>query len=301
MAEWSAIPELNQKVTELESLAGEKGILISLKKEIPYGTQITCEGAELSGTATFYFSKKKGFSAVNNSKNEVTGTVCNLFLGKSDEQIPFRPRIGSDEAGKGDFFGPLVTAAFYIETEEMEQEILALGIRDSKRLSDKKIGEMARKIRAKWPDHCEIISPSVEKYNNLYSSIGNLNKLLGWMHGRIIADLSKRFHTDKKIEAVVDKFAHESNVTKSVAGLERVKIIAITHGEEAELAVAAASVLARDRFVFLMKKMSEKYELTIPFGAGAHVKVVGKEFISKFGRPRLKEVVKTHFKTAKEI
>lgn len=298
---WSPIPELEKKIASFVPAAAELGVLLSVKKEIPYGVQITCEGPEESGTITFYYSKKKGFSAVENTKSELIAQVSSLFTGKSRELPSFRPRIGSDEAGKGDFFGPLVTAAFYIETEEMEQEILALGIRDSKKLSDAKISQMARQIRAKWPDHCEIISPSVDKYNNLYDSIGNLNRLLGWMHGRILADLSKRHFSGTKIEAIVDKFADESHVTKSVAGLERLDISAITHGEDAELAIAAASVIARDRFVFLMKKMSETFGMDIPMGAGPQVKKAGREFISRYGRARLKEVAKIHFKTAKEL
>ena len=311
MGRWSSIAILDKKVEELETLAAKEGVIISLKKEIPYGTQLLCEGSSESGVVTLYHSKKKGFSAVNNGNNGATDTVCSLFKGEpltkskrfsvDTDSSGFYQRIGSDEAGKGDFFGPLVTAAFFIETPEMEEWLTQLGIRDSKKLNDTKISSMATKIWAKYPKHIEVISPAVEKYNNLYSTIGNLNRLLGWMHGRVIANLSERFYRDKKILAVVDKFADKSNVTKSVAGLERVNIEAVTHGEDAELAVAVASVIARDRFVYLMDKMSKEFDMRIPKGANSIVKKVGREFITKFGRERLGEVVKLHFKTSKEL
>jgi len=300
---WSSIPDLQERVELLEKQAAEHGIILSLKKEIPYGTQITGEDSDgIVGTVALYFSAKKGFSAVESGKsNPVSMELVALFMNKKrDDSKPFRPRIGSDEAGKGDFFGPLTAAAFFIETREMEDELLALGIRDSKKLNDKKISEMARQIRQKWPDHFVIISPSVEKYNNLYSSIGNLNRLLGWMHGRILADLSAKFPSYPLIHAIVDKFADEKNVTQSTGGLERLKISAITHGEDAELAIAAASILARDRFVYSMKKMNETYDMNFPLGAGM-VKDAGREFLEKFGRAKLHEVAKVHFKTAGEL
>ncbi len=303
MTIWSSIPDLQERMELLEKQAAEHGIILSLKKEIPYGTQICGEDADgIVGTVSLYFSAKKGFSSVISGKsNPVSMELDALFMNKKrDENKPFRPRIGSDEAGKGDFFGPLTAAAFFIETPEMEQELLALGIRDSKKLNDKKISEMARQMRAKWPDHFVIISPSVEKYNNLYSSIGNLNRLLGWMHGRILADLSAKFPNYPLIHAIVDKFADEKNVTQSTGGLERLKISAITHGEDAELAIAAASILARDRFVYSMKKMNEAYEMEFPLGAG-NVKDAGRAFLEKFGRARLHEVAKVHFKTANEL
>ncbi len=308
MSEFSSIPQLNDKITQFIPEIADLGVTLLFRKEIPYGAQFFCEGASQEGKVTFYYSKKKGLNAVDNSKNELTGFVADCFLGKKreslsnpDEKVLFRPRIGSDEAGKGDLFGPLTAAAFFIETEEMERDLLEIGIRDSKKLTDKKIHKMAEVIREKWPNHCEVLSPPVETYNNLYSSLGNLNKLLGWMHGRIIADLSLRFFKENKIEAVVDRFAHESHVTTSVAGLERVSIIAITHGEDAELAVAAASVLARDRYVSIMNEMNDMYDMKIYLGCGAKVKECAIKFQSKFGRAKLDTVIKTHFKTAKEV
>jgi len=213
----------------------------------------------------------------------------------------FRPRIGSDESGKGDFFGPLVVAGFYIESEEMEKSLLELGIRDSKRLSAKKIKKMAAEIHLQWPSYFEILSPTVEQYNSLYCTIGNLNRHLGWMHGRVLANMADSHFVGEKIETIVDKFADISNVTKSVGGLERLSIAAITHGEDAELAIAAASILARDRYVTLMEEMNTQYEMEFPLGASAKVKAAGREFNTKFGKERLHEVAKIHFKTAQEI
>ncbi len=213
----------------------------------------------------------------------------------------FFPRIGTDESGKGDFFGPLVVAGFYIDSEEVEQGLYDLGIRDSKRLSAKKIRLKAERIRTLWPENYEIVSPTVEQYNSLYKTIGNLNSLLGWMHGRVLANMADTHFSGTEIPAIVDKFADVSNVTKSVGGLERLKISAITHGEDAELAIAAASILARDRYVSLMETMNKLFEMEFPLGASQKVKTAGTEFVSKYGREKLLEVAKVHFKTANEI
>ncbi len=214
---------------------------------------------------------------------------------------PFKNRIGTDESGKGDFFGPLVVAGFYIDSQDVEQGLFDLGIRDSKRLSAKKIRLKAERIRTLWPNNFEILSPTVEQYNSLYSTIGNLNRLLGWMHGRVLANMADSHFSGMKIPAIVDKFADVSNVITSVGGLDRLDISAITHGEDAEIAIAAASILARDRYVSLMESMNKQFEMEFPLGASQKVKSVGTEFISLFGRERLVEVAKVHFKTAREI
>lgn len=304
MSNLSEKSEINQRLIAIEEKLAAHGIILSTDKEIPYGTQLTGEGSTESGRVSLYHSKKKGLSAVDISKNAISKTICDIFLGNDEKPVKkFRAIIGSDEAGKGDFFGPLVTVAFYIESEAMEQELLDIGIRDSKKLTDKKISEMAFKIKKKWPNHFQIVGPSVEKYNNLYSTIGNLNKLLGWMHGRAIVDLKKSFaEKGTKIKiAVVDKFADKSNVEKSVAGLDDIKIEAITKGEEAEVAIAAASVIARDTFVYKMKMMSKDWGMTFPLGASAKVKEAGTAFVKKEGRDKLVKVCKTHFKTRTEI
>ena len=185
----------------------------------------------------------------------------------------------------------------------MEQEILDLGIKDSKKLTDSKIKIMAKQMRDKWPDHYIVVAPSVDKYNDLYSNIKNLNKLLGWMHGRVIADLFSRFR-EKGIlikTAVVDKFGDKKNVVNSVGGLDEIHIDAVVRGEEAEVAIAAASVIARDAFLSKMYFLSKDNDMTFPLGASAKVDAAGRVFIKRFGRDNLYKVAKTHFKTMNKL
>ena len=297
--------ELDLAILSLEKRIAEKNILVSKLKEVPYGVQIKGEGSDGTvGKLTCYFSKKKGLSAVDNSKNSVSALMVSFFYGKENEKKkPFRPSIGSDEAGKGDFFGPLTVAAFFIKDEEMERELLELGIRDSKKISDKKIRSMAREMFRRWPENSVTMAPSVLKYNELYGTIGNLNYLLGWMHGKIILDLHNRcVEKSEPVEAIIiDKFADLSTVLRSNKELSALTITAVTHGEEAEVAIAAASVIARDHFLFKMEKMNAEFDMKIPLGAGPQVKVAGTAFIGRYSRARLKEVAKTHFKTAQQI
>lgn len=305
MTQYTDIPELNKQLVSTERRIAHEGILLSKVKEIPYGVQIEGEASHGGkGKVTCYFSKKKGLSVTDNSKNSVSEAIASYFLNKeNEEKAPFRPTIGTDEAGKGDFFGPLVCAAFYIESEEMEQELLELGIRDSKKLSDTKIREMARTMFRRWPENFVTMAPGVSKYNDLYDKVGNLNKLLGWMHGRIILDLHNRCveHNWKVDDIIIDKFGDLSNVSLSNKELKGLPLSAVTKGEEKEVAIAAASVIARDAFLFRMKKLSEEAGMTIPLGAGEPVKKAGTAFLNKNGRSALRSVAKIHFKTAKQL
>ncbi len=306
---YSSISQLEIAVSKAEKAASESGVIISLIKEIPYGTQIKGEDAlGTVGKVTCYYSKKKGLSAVNNSSNSVSNKVVSAVMGREISNEPEKPKkfraiIGTDEAGKGDFFGPLVTAGFYVESEEMERELLDLGIQDSKKINDRKIREIAKKLRERWPDHLLVVAPSVETYNDLYSTIGNLNRLLGGMHGRVISDLQARFK-EKGINiktAVVDKFADKKNVTSSVGGLTDIKIEAVVRGEEAEVAIAAASVIARDSFLSKMYFLSKDFDMNFPLGAGAKVDAAGTVYLKKHGLAAMKKVAKTHFKTMDKL
>src|SRR4029077_1213327 len=91
--------------------------------------------------------------------------------------------IGTDEAGKGDFFGPLVVAGVYA-TEATAILLRQIGVRDSKTLSDKRIAEIGVEIRQTCPVNVVAIGP--DRYNEMYAKIRNLNRLLAWAHARVI-------------------------------------------------------------------------------------------------------------------
>lgn len=206
-----------------------------------------------------------------------------------------RPRIGIDEAGKGDFFGPLCIAGVKADEEEI-QKLLLLGVKDSKKMSDSAISAMAKKIKETTPYTIVKISP--ERYNELYQSFGNLNSLLAWGHATAITDLFEKTGCPL---AVIDQFAHQSVVERALAK----KKIAITleqrHRAEEDPVVAAASILARNAFVEAIDALGKRYGMPIPKGASNGVIEAGIKLVSRFGKEVLSAVAKTHFTTMEVI
>lgn len=204
--------------------------------------------------------------------------------------------IGVDESGKGDFFGPLCIAGVLVD-ERLEKLFSELGIKDSKKISDKKILELEKIIKANAMH--SIVAISNEKYNDLYEKIKNLNKLLAWGHARVIENICEHNECDY---AMSDQFGDESLIkTALMKNGQNVELRQMVRAESADIAVAAASVLARATYVKKMTEMAEKYGITFPKGCAQQVKDVSKEFILKYGKTRMKEVCKTHFKTYNEI
>lgn len=203
--------------------------------------------------------------------------------------------IGTDESGKGDFFGPLVIASVMVD-EKAAQYFLDLGIKDSKKLSDKKMLSMAVEIKKTSPH--SIIAISNAKYNELYNNMKNLNKLLAWGHARAIENVLENNTCEY---ALSDKFGDESLIKSALMKNGRSIRLEQMCKAESDIAVAAASVLARATFVQKMEAMDETYGLHFQKGCSSLVKDVAKQFIEKFGKERLKEVCKTHFKTYNEV
>lgn len=207
----------------------------------------------------------------------------------------FVKHAGVDESGKGDFFGPLVIAGVLVDEKNAEIFKLA-GIRDSKTLSDKKIIEFADIILQNSVN--SVIAISNGKYNELYKSFANLNKLLAWGHAKTIENMLEK--ADFK-HAISDKFGNENLILNALQKKGQEINLKQMVKAESDIAVAAASVLARATFVKRMEQMENKWNSKFPKGASALVKTAGAEFIQKHGKENLKEVCKTHFKTYKEI
>lgn len=207
----------------------------------------------------------------------------------------FIAHIGTDESGKGDFFGPLVIAGVLAD-EKSAEYFKELGIKDSKKLSDKKMLMLAGEIKKTAP--YSIIAISNSKYNELYANIKNLNKLLAWGHARAIENILERNHCEY---ALSDKFGDESLIQSALMKNGRAIRLEQMCKAESDIAVAAASVLARATFVEKMQAMEETYGLKFQKGCSGLVKNVASEFISKYGKERLKEVCKAHFKTYNEV
>ncbi len=220
-------------------------------------------------------------------------------LGYEEELNPemFEPHFGIDESGKGDFFGPLVIAGAYTD-RETARALLDAGVADSKKIADGKIKKLAAMIRrAPGLDH-EVIMVGPKKYNELYGKIGNLNKLLAWGHATVIERLCEKRPDCGR--ALSDQFANPSRLRAALGERGRGITLQQRTKAESDVAVAAASILARDKFVWWIEGASEKFGLTIPKGASGAVRRAAGELVERHGVGVLEAVAKTHFKTASE-
>ncbi len=212
----------------------------------------------------------------------------------------FQPHLGIDESGKGDFFGPLVIAGVYVDGD-LPRRLLDLGVKDSKLIgSDKKALEMADAIKDLITlDRFNVVVISPEKYNELYVKFRNLNSLLAWGHATVIENLLTRWPTCPR--ALSDKFAHESLIQRALKEHGKKIVLQQRTKAESDIAVAAASILARAGFLTRLKYLGEKVGVTLPKGASAQVKAAAKEIVAKSGPEALKAVSKFHFKTYQEV
>jgi len=197
---------------------------------------------------------------------------------------------GVDESGKGDFFGPLVVAALACD-ESQTDVLVSLGARDSKLVSDPKLLKIDEALRQQFPYVVIVVQP--DQYNQRYRQIRNLNKLLADCHAEAIAKLAGQTIVDR---AISDKFGKPELIELALhrCGCS-VPLTQIVRGE-AIPQVAAASVLARARFLREMSRLSEQYGLELPKGASAAVDRAGREFVKKHGINALEQVSKIHFK-----
>jgi ribonuclease HIII len=211
----------------------------------------------------------------------------------------FAPHFGIDESGKGDFFGPLVIAGVYTD-RGIARQLMEAGIQDSKKIgTDKKIRDLAKIIKATQGAVASVVEIGPAKYNELYGKFGNLNKLLAWGHARVIENLAELKPGCPR--ALSDQFANPRLIERSL--MERGKTIKLEQRTKAEsdLAVAAASILARERFIDWMDKAGRAQGKTIPRGASAQVKKIAREIVAERGREILSQLAKMHFKTANEV
>ena len=212
----------------------------------------------------------------------------------------FQPHLGIDESGKGDFFGPLVIAGVFVDGD-LPHRLLELGVKDSKLItSDKKALDMADAIKELITlDRFNVIVLTPEKYNDLYVKFANLNRLLAWGHATVIENLLTRWPNCPR--ALSDKFAHESLIQRALKEHGKKIVLEQRTKAESDIAVAAASILARAAFLQRLQYLGERVGTTLPKGASAQVKATAREIVRKGGPDLLKTVSKFHFKTFNEV
>jgi ribonuclease HIII len=205
--------------------------------------------------------------------------------------------IGTDESGKGDYFGPLIIAGVFVNGETIRKLRIA-GVRDSKDLNETAIRKTAAEIKKIISEAYNIITITPEKYNELYLNFKNVNKLLGWGHAKVLENILEKFPA---AEAISDKFGNERYIKDSLQKEgKNLNLVQVTKAERFT-AVAAASILARDKFNEWFEKKNKELKVQLPKGASSAVEQKAVELKNMFGREFLLNLVKLHFKTSKKI
>ena len=214
------------------------------------------------------------------------------------------PRLGVDESGKGDLFGPLCVAGVYVN-ESVVKAWQNSGVRDSKRISsDKSIADLAELIR-KTPGCVTTVVPiGNEAYNRLHAKMGTVNALLAWGHARVIENLMGQRHRMQPppVRAISDQFAaNKATVGRALMPLGRSIELVQRHRAEEDVAVAAASILARHEFVSRLGQMGKRLGVMLPKGCSEAASRALHEIVDRHGFGVVSEVAKTHFRTIRQL
>lgn len=242
--------------------------------------KLTVQGKDMDDFISFYLEP------------EILQSVAYSY---PETQVSLVSHIGIDESGKGDFFGPLCIAGVQADEEKIK-ELLKIGVRDSKQISDKVVRKISAQIKKICPHAIVFISP--KKYNELYASFHNLNKLLAWGHATAIGELVTKTGCT---HVTIDQFASE-HVVKNALKQKKIEVeLTQRHRAESDPVVAAASILARAAFLEGLENLGKQFEMELPKGASQQVIKTGKALVKKFGPQVLEQTAKLHFKTKEEI
>jgi len=208
---------------------------------------------------------------------------------------PEKGHIGTDESGKGDYFGPLVVAGVYLP-DGQEDVLRDLGVKDSKRTSDNRVRDLAALIKAGYKHSVVAIGP--DKYNDLYAKLRNLNKLLAWAHARVIENILERTRAPL---VITDQFGDERFVQNALLKKGRTIELVQKGRAEEDMAVAAASILARAEFLHRLQALGRDVGLELPKGSPPAAEEVAAELVRRHGPDILRKVAKLHFKLTERV
>jgi len=212
----------------------------------------------------------------------------------NSEKVIYMYIAGSDESGKGDYFGPLVVAAFTCQNSDI-QTLQDMGVKDSKKLTDKNVLYIATRLLSEYQSQCQYMVLKPDTYNDLYKKFSaqkpGLNEMLAWAHSKVLSSLYHRLPFN---DLVIDKFGNENMIRyylRLTLPLDKINLNIMTGGES-DTAVACASIIARHLFVVELDKLSEIYGVNLLKGASAQVKALRASISPEI----LPHVVKMHFK-----
>lgn len=300
-------------ISSLRRLAKERGWTMD-ERDIEHGRQARVSDGENKATIAFYTTGK---ALIQGRPSSLTEELDSWWAGSHLNRSAYVPppnsghgsdankpsysgrarargvaRIGIDESGKGDYFGPLVAAGVYVDAQT-ETELLSSGVQDSKRLADKRIMELSGLIVEICPHSVVAIGPA--RYNGLYKKMGNVNSMLAWAHARCLENLLETVSCEL---AVSDQFGDESYLKNALMHRGRQITLEQRPRAEEDVAVAAASILARAEFVRRLESLSQQAGVELPKGASdPRIVEVASEIIAREGRDALVNYAKVHFRT----
>ncbi|WP_163653644.1 ribonuclease HIII [Listeria sp. PSOL-1] len=269
--------------------------------KVPPGAIFSAKKAGM--TITAYKSGKVMFQGTN-SQNEAAlwGKATSLPNTKPQKQRPVLPQgfaeknvLGSDEVGTGDFFGPITVAACYVTREKMPL-LKQLGVKDSKAMKDQEICAIAKQIIPIIPNSV-LICPN-PKYNEIEHQGMNQGKIKALLHNRALSNVLKRIYPEKPEAILIDQFAEKNTYYRYLTEepeIIREDVYFATKAEGLHLAVAAASIIARYKFVEAFLEMERELGMPLTKGAGSRVDQVAAEIIKRYGLETLSKYTKQHF------
>ena len=292
-------PEIMAYLEKMLPLLKKNDFILTDEKPIKYGVQLKLTRNNETIPLSIYYSAKKGISTVigGSPKSKLRNPLAMLLnkpLVIADTEHKWQTWIGTDESGKGDFFGPLVTAGFY-GNRKILPYLQQIGVKDSKKMNDTEIESVGKRLYAAYFDQIKAITLLPAKYNERYADLKqkgkNLNDLLAWMHSRIIIDLDQKYHPEG---AFIDKFTTDGRMRASLKEMKTINFIAQTKAES-DLFVAAASVIARFHFNRWFKRVSEELDFKLLRGAGSQVDAAAQLLADRIDKKNMFKYVKTHF------
>ena len=292
--------ELEHQVDSAVEKLRKSGITATDRRILANGIRVTFIMNSRSCGINFYYSKKKGFSVVPSGGDDDLAQKIKGMLLSDASSIPGGTWTGSDEAGKGDYMGPLTVAAVYADRQRAEQ-YRSIGITDSKQLSNDSVRGYAERIRSSSSGHYSVVSVSPLDYNRRFDMLSRKGKnsldMLAECHAEAITELLKK--TPEPVRVIIDKFCNEKRIESLLP--EGDYVLDMHYRAESDPAVAAASILARDAYLEGLELISGKFGIKAVSGSGAETDKVVRELVKKFGADVLDEVVKIHFKNTFKV
>jgi ribonuclease HIII len=288
---------------DLRSLLDREGVEIAGSRAIDHGTQYDLARNDETAKLNVYHTGKISAGGRASGLRELleswrtaqTGTRASTARAGGRPILDGTPRLGMDEAGKGDYFGPLVVAGVRIIHAETARKLQEIGVRDSKEIRASGISRISGRIlEAVGLGNVHVISLPPPEYESRRAAAGNVNRLLGELDVTIMGKL-----VDEVEVVIVDEFARSARSYLEPFVPDGVRLEVRPRAED-DAAVAAASILARARQLEEMGRLSERVGFGLPLGA-THVVEAGRRVVGQFGEDGLAEVAKIHFATTHRV